>query len=51
MIGLILLVIVFLFLIGSIPRWSYNRQWGYFPFGILTTLLIIIAILWILGIV
>jgi len=51
MLGTILLVILILLLIGAIPRWNYNRNWGYAPFGGLITVLIIILILWILGII
>jgi hypothetical protein len=51
MLGTILIVILVLLLIGAIPRWNYNREWGYFPFGGLTTVLIIVLILWLLGII
>jgi Na+/melibiose symporter-like transporter len=51
MLGTVLLVILILLLIGSIPRWNYNRQWGYAPFGGVMTILIIILILWALGII
>ncbi|HEY2811167.1 MAG TPA: DUF3309 family protein [Rhabdochlamydiaceae bacterium] len=50
MLATILLIILILLLIGAIPRWNYNRQWGYAPFGLLTTVLIIIVILLLLGI-
>lgn len=51
MLGIILLVILILLLIGAIPRWGYSRGWGYAPFGVLTTILIIVLILWLLGII
>lgn len=51
MLGTILIVILVLLLIGAIPRWNYNREWGYAPFGSLTAILIVILILWLLGIV
>ena len=47
----ILIVILVLMLIGALPRWNYNREWGYAPFGVLTTILIIILILWLLGVI
>lgn len=51
MLGTVLVVILVLLLIGAIPRWDYNRNWGYAPFGGLTTILIIILILWLLGVI
>ncbi len=51
MLGTILLIILILLLIGAIPRWNYNREWGYAPFGGLITIFIIILILWLLGII
>ena len=51
MLATILIVILVLMLIGALPRWNYNRGWGYAPFGGLTTILIIILILWLLGVI
>lgn len=51
MLGTILIVILVLLLIGALPRWEYSRQWGYAPFGGLTTILIIVLILWLLGVI
>jgi hypothetical protein len=47
--GLILLIILVLFLIGALPTWGYSREWGYFPGGVLGTVLIIVLILLLLG--
>lgn len=51
MLGTILLIILILLLLGALPRWNYNRGWGYVPFGTLTTILIIIVILMLLGVI
>jgi hypothetical protein len=51
MLGTVLIIILVLLLIGAIPRWNFNREWGYAPFGGLMTLLIIILILWLLGVI
>jgi hypothetical protein len=51
MLGTVLVVLLILLLIGAIPRWGYNREWGYAPFGGLTFVLIIIIILWLLGVI
>jgi hypothetical protein len=49
MLGTIILILLILMLLGSFPRWSYSRGWGYSPFGIISTLLIIYVILVLLG--
>ncbi|STX36495.1 DUF3309 family protein [Legionella cincinnatiensis] len=45
MMHLILLIILILLLIGSLPRWPYSREWGYYPSGGVGLLLIIVIIL------
>ncbi len=50
-IGTLLVIILVLMLIGALPRWGYNSHWGYAPFGGLTTVLIIVLILWLLGVI
>jgi hypothetical protein len=47
--GLILLIVVLILLFGGLPRWSYSKQWGYGPSGILGVILIVILILMVLG--
>jgi hypothetical protein len=51
MLGTILVVLLILLIIGSMPRWNYSRGWGYAPLGGLTTVLIIILVLWVLKII
>ena len=46
---LILLIIVLLMAVGAFPRWPYSRNWGYYPSGGLTLLLIILLILMLAG--
>jgi hypothetical protein len=48
---LIVVIIILLLLFGSFPRYSYSRNWGYFPSGALGTILLIFLILWLLRIV
>jgi hypothetical protein len=43
--GMLLLVVLVLFLIGSIPAWPYSRSWGYGPSGGLGVLLLIVLVL------
>ncbi|XZE19758.1 DUF3309 family protein [Pirellulaceae bacterium SH449] len=46
---LIVLLILFLFGgIGTLPRWSHSRNWGYGPSGGLSLLSILVVVLLIL---
>jgi hypothetical protein len=45
----ILLLILILLLIGAFPSWGYNSGWGYYPFGGLGLVLLIVIILALLG--
>lgn len=45
----ILLILFVVVWILSIPRWPYSREWGYGPFGLLSTMLTLILILWLFG--
>jgi hypothetical protein len=49
MLGTILLIVLVLFLIGALPRWGYNQNWGYGPAGGLGFVVVIIIILLLLG--
>lgn len=46
---LIIGIILFILLLAALPSWGYSRGWGYFPSGILGTLLVILIILLLLG--
>jgi len=46
---LILLILLIVLLIGATPAWPYSRGWGYYPTGILGTLLVIFIVLLLLG--
>lgn len=37
MLGTILVVVLILLLIGAVPSWSYSRNWGYGPSGVLAS--------------
>lgn len=45
----ILIIVLVILALGSAPAWPYSRGWGYYPSGILGTILLIIIILWLLG--
>lgn len=43
--GLILLILLVMVLAGSIPRWGYNRSWGWGPSGLLSLVLVVVLVL------
>ena len=47
---LILVVLLILLLFGSVPRWPYSREWGYYPTSGLMIVLVVILILWVLNV-
>jgi len=49
MLGTILIVLLILFLLGSLPTWPYSSGWGYYPSGGLGLVLIIVIILLVMG--
>jgi hypothetical protein len=49
MLGTILIVFLILALIGALPRWSHSREWGYYPTGGLSLVLIVVVVLLLLG--
>ncbi len=49
MLGTILLIVLVLFLIGALPRWSHSRSWGYYPSGGLGLVVIILLVLLLMG--
>lgn len=49
MLSTILLIVLILLLLGALPLYPYNRDWGYFPSGGLGLVLIIIVILILMG--
>lgn len=45
----ILLVILVLFLIGALPRWPHSSNWGYYPSGGVSVLLVVVVVLLLTG--
>jgi hypothetical protein len=45
----VIIVLLILFLIGSLPAWPYSSGWGYYPSTGLGTILVIVVILLLLG--
>ena len=40
----ILLIVLVLLLIGALPVYPYSNSWGYAPTGLLTVVLVIVAL-------
>ncbi len=45
----VLLIILILFLIGSLPVWPYSGAWGYYPSSGLGLIVLILIILLVAG--
>lgn len=43
--GIILLIVFFVFALGALPTWPHSRSWGYYPSGGLSLLLVILLVL------
>jgi hypothetical protein len=46
---LILTIVLIIALVGSFPRWSHSKSWGYFPSGIVGIVLLVLIILYFMG--
>jgi len=49
MLGLILIIVLVVLLVGAVPRYGYNRNWGYAPSGGIGLVLLIVLILLLMG--
>jgi len=49
MLGLILIIVLVVLLVGSVPRYGYNRNWGYAPSGGVGLVLLIVLLLLLMG--
>ena len=49
--GLILLIVVLILVVGATPAWPHSREWGYYPAGGLSALLLILLILLLFGLI
>ncbi len=47
--GLILIIVLVILLVGGLPRWNYSRNWGYRPTHVVSTLLLVLLVLFLLG--
>ncbi len=49
--GLILLIVLVLFLVGSVPTWPHSRNWGYGPSGVLGVVVLVLLVLMLMNVV
>lgn len=49
MLSTVLLILLVLLLIGALPTWPYSAEWGYYPSGFFTLLIVILLILLLTG--
>jgi hypothetical protein len=47
--GTILLIVFILFVLGALPTWPHSRNWGYYPSGGLSLLLLVLVVLILTG--
>ena len=45
---LLLLIVLVLLLVGAMPTWPHSRSWGYYPSGMVGTILLILLVVWLL---
>ena len=43
--GTLLLILLVVLLVGALPAWPYSRSWGYWPGGMVGTVLLILVVL------
>lgn len=49
MLPTILIIILIVMLLGALPAWPFNRDWGYGPFSVVGLVLVIVLVLLVLG--
>jgi hypothetical protein len=49
MLVLVLTIVLLLALLGSLPAWPHSRDWGYYPSGGISLVLVILLILFLMG--
>ena len=45
----ILIILLILFLVGSLPTWGHSRNWGYGPSGLLGVVAVVLIVLLLMG--
>jgi hypothetical protein len=45
----VLIILLILFLVGSLPTWGHSRSWGYGPSGLLGLVVVVLIVLLLMG--
>lgn len=48
--SVLLLVLLVVLLVGAVPAYPWNREWGWGPSGGLVTVLLVVVLLMVLGV-
>jgi hypothetical protein len=49
MLPTMVIAVLVVMLLGAVPSWSYNRDWGYYPGGFLGVALLVMIVLVLTG--
>ncbi len=49
MLGMILIMVLLLMLLGAWPSWPHSRNWGYYPSGGISLVLVVLFVLLLMG--
>jgi len=49
MLSTMLIAVLVLLVLGAVPTWPYSRDWGYYPSGLLGTVLLVMIVLILAG--
>jgi hypothetical protein len=49
MLSTLLLIVLVLLLIGALPTWPYSSNWGYYPSGAVSVVVVILVVLLLMG--
>jgi hypothetical protein len=47
--GTVLTIVILILLIGGLPTWPHSKSWGYGPTGMLSTVLVILLVMMLMG--
>jgi hypothetical protein len=47
--GTLLLIVILVLLVGGLPAWPHSKSWGYGPTGMLSTVLVILLVMMLMG--
>jgi hypothetical protein len=41
----VIAVVLVIALVGSFPKWPHSREWGYYPTGLITVIILVLLML------